>query len=146
VVDLVRLVHSVDSLRLAEEIQMAAARREQPVEVLIQVDTSGERTKFGVAPAASGHLVEQIDTMMTLRPRGLMCMAPMTDDPETVRPVFERCQELLEEIQSNGLGGDHFDILSMGMSNDFEVAIECGANIVRVGSAIFGPPTEEAAP
>jgi len=145
VVDLVRLIHSVDSLRLAEEIQMAAARREQPVEVLIQVDTSGERTKFGVAPAAAGHLVEQIDTMMTLRPRGLMCMAPMTDDPETVRPVFERCQELLEEIQSNGLGGDHFDILSMGMSNDFEVAIECGANVVRVGSAIFGPPTEEAA-
>ncbi|TDJ55832.1 MAG: YggS family pyridoxal phosphate-dependent enzyme [Planctomycetota bacterium] len=145
VVDLVRLVHSVDSLRLAEEIQMAASRREKPVEVLIQVDTSGERTKFGVAPAASGHLVEQIDTMMTLRPRGLMCMAPMTDDPETVRPVFERCRELLEEIQSDGLGGDNFDILSMGMSNDFEVAIECGANIVRVGSAIFGPPTEGSA-
>ena len=81
--------------------------------------------------------------MMTLRPRGLMCMAPMTDDPETVRLVFERCRELLEDIRSDGLGGDHFDILSMGMSGDFEVAIECGANIVRVGSAIFGPPTEE---
>ena len=143
VVDLVRLIHSVDSLRLAEEIQMVAARREQPVEVLIQVDTSGERTKFGVAPAAAGHLVEQIDTMMTLRPRGLMCMAPMTDDPETSRLVFERCRELLEDIQSDGLGGHHFDILSMGMSGDFEVAIECGANLVRVGSAIFGPPTEE---
>ena len=143
VVDLVRLIHSVDSLRLAEEIQMVAARREQPVEVLIQVDTSGERSKFGVAPAAAGHLVEQIDTMMTLRPRGLMCMAPMTDDPETVRPVFERCRELIEDIRSDGLGGDHFDILSMGMSGDFEVAIECGANVVRVGSAIFGPPTEE---
>ena len=141
-VDMVRLIQSVDSLRLAEEIQMAAARREEPVEVLIQVDTSGERSKYGIAPAAAGHLVEQIDTMMTLRPRGLMCMAPLTDDPETVRSVFERCRELAEDIRADGLGGDQFDILSMGMSNDFEVAIECGANLVRVGSAIFGPPAE----
>ncbi len=69
-----------------------------------------------------------------------MCVAPLTDDPETVRPVFGRCEELLEDIRSAGLGGDQFNILSMGMSNDFEVAIECGANIIRVGSAIFGPP------
>ncbi len=69
-------------------------------------------------------------------------MAPLTEDPEDVRPVFLRCAELLEDIQSAGLGGDQFKILSMGMSNDFEVAIECGANIVRVGSAIFGPPPE----
>ena len=143
VVDIVRLIQSVDSLRLAEELQVAAYRREEPVEVLIQVNTSGERAKYGIAPAAAAHLVEQIDTMMTLRPRGLMCMAPMADDPETVRPVFERCRELLEEIRSDGLGGDRFDILSMGMSNDFEVAIECGANLVRVGSAIFGPAAEE---
>ncbi len=143
VVDIVRLIQSVDSLRLAEELQVAAYRREEPVEVLIQVNTSGERAKYGIAPAAAAHLVEQIDTMMTLRPRGLMCMAPMADDPETVRPVFERCRELLEEIRSDGLGGDRFDILSMGMSNDFEIAIECGANLVRVGSAIFGPPADE---
>ena len=142
VLNLVRLIHSVDSLRLAEEIQMAAARREEPVEVLIQVNTSNEKSKFGIALAAASHLVEQIDTMMVLRPRGLMCMAPLAEDPETVRPVFQRCAELLEDIQSAGLGGDQFNVLSMGMSSDFEVAIECGANIVRVGSAIFGPPTQ----
>ncbi len=144
VLDLVRLVHSVDSLRLAEEIQVASDGREEPVEVLVQVNTSGEKSKFGVAHAAASHLVEQIDTMMTLRPRGLMCMAPLSDDPETARPVFERCRELIEDIRSEGLGGDHFNILSMGMSSDFEIAIECGANIVRVGSAIFGPPVPEA--
>jgi pyridoxal phosphate enzyme (YggS family) len=140
--DLVRLVHSVDSLRLAEEIQVAAARREEPVEVLVQVNTSGEKSKHGVALAAAGHLVEQIDTMMSLRPRGLMCMAPLVEDPELARPAFDRCRELAEDIRSDGLGGDQFDILSMGMSSDFEVAIECGANIVRVGSAVFGPPAE----
>ncbi len=141
-IDLVRLVHSVDSLRLAEEIQTAAARREEPVEVLVQVNTSGEKSKYGVAPAAAAHLVEQIDTMMSLRPRGLMCMAPLAEDPEVARPVFERCRELADEIRSAGLGGDQFDVLSMGMSSDFEVAIECGANIVRVGSAIFGEAQE----
>ncbi len=143
VLNLVRLIQSVDSLRLAEEIQVAAARREEPVEVLIQVNVSREKGKFGIAPAAASHLVEQIDTMMVLRPRGLMCMAPLTEDPEEVRPVFQRGAELLEDIQSAGLGGDQFNLLSMGMSNDFEVAIECGANIVRVGSAIFGPPSQE---
>ena len=143
VLDLVRLVHSVDSLRLAEEIQVAAARREEPEEVLVQVNTSGEKSKHGVALAAAAHLVEQIDTMMSLRPRGLMCMAPLVEDPELARPTFDRCRELAEDIRSAGLGGDQFDILSMGMSNDFELAIECGANIVRVGSAVFGPGVEE---
>ena len=141
VLELVRLIHSVDSLRLAEEIQVASARREEPVEVLVQVNVSGEKSKYGVAAAAASHLVEQIDTMMNVRPRGLMTMAPLTEDPEQVRPVFERCRELLEDIRSRGLGGDQFDVLSMGMTSDFEVAIECGANVVRVGSAIFGPPS-----
>jgi len=142
VVNVARLIHSVDSLRLAEEIQLVAARRDDPIEVLLQVNTSGERSKSGVAPAAAAHLLEQIDTMLSIRPRGLMCMAPLVDDPELARPVFERCQELFEEIAKSGIGGERFDILSMGMSNDFEIAIECGANLVRVGSAIFGPPPD----
>ncbi len=142
VVGVVRLIHSVDSLRLAEEIQSAAARVDHPVEVLIQVNTSGEKSKYGVAPAAAIHHDEQMDTMLSLRPRGHMCMAPLTEDPEHSRPTFERCRELLEEIRRDGVGGDQFDILSMGMSTDFEVAIECGATLVRVGSAIFGPAAE----
>jgi hypothetical protein len=140
VLDVVRLIHSVDSLRLAEEIQAVASRREEPVEVLVQVNVTGDKERFGVAPAAAGHLVEQIDTMICVRPRGLMCMAGPVEDPRLARPVFERCRELMADIRGRGLGGEHFDILSMGMSGDFEAAIECGANLVRVGTAIFGPP------
>jgi pyridoxal phosphate enzyme (YggS family) len=139
VLDVVRLIHSVDSLRLAEEIQAAASRREEPVEVLVQVNVTGAKDRFGIAPAAAAHLVEQIDTMIIVRARGLMCMAEEVDDPREARPVFERCRELMEDIRSRGLGGAHFDVLSMGMSGDYEAAIECGANVVRVGTAIFGP-------
>lgn len=146
VLPLVRLVHSVDSLRLAEEIQAAAARFEEPVEVLIQVNSSGEKTKFGVAPAAARHLTEQLDTMLNIRPRGLMCMAPVVEDPEDARPAFELCRDIFSEIRTKGVGGDRFNILSMGMTHDFEVAIESGANIVRIGSAIFGPKPQDPAP
>jgi pyridoxal phosphate enzyme (YggS family) len=143
-IGVVRLIQSVDSLRLAEEIQAAVVRQDEPVDVLVQVNTSGERTKSGVAPAAAQHLVEQIDTMLHLRPRGLMCMAPLSPDPQQSRPTFDRCRELFEEIRTSGAGGERFDILSMGMSNDYEVAIECGANVLRVGTAIFGPGTPQA--
>lgn len=138
VLDIARLIHSVDSLRLAEEINAIADKREQVVEVLVQVNVSGESGKFGIAPAATRHLLDQMDTMLSLRPRGLMCMAPLVDDPEKARPVFERCKELFDEIRHSGVVDERFNILSMGMTNDFEVAIECGANVVRVGSAIFG--------
>ena len=138
VLGVARLVHSVDSLRLAEEIQAAAGRLEQPVEVLVQVNAFGEKSKFGIAPAAARHLIDQIDTMLHLRVRGLMCMAPETEDQQSLRPVFERTRELFEELRRVGSAGDRFDILSMGMTSDFEVAIESGANMVRIGSAIFG--------
>lgn len=143
VLDIVRLIHSTDSLRLAEEIHAIADKRDQAVELLIQVNTSGEVGKFGIAPAATRHLLEQMDTMLSLRPRGLMCMAPLVDDPEKARPAFQRCRELFEDIRKSGVVDERFNILSMGMSNDFEVAIECGANIVRVGSAIFEHCEEE---
>ena len=141
--ELVRLIHSVDNLRLAEDLQLAAERREKPVEVLIEVNIAGERSKHGIAPAAARHLVSMVDTMLSLKPRGLMCMAPYTDDQAEIRSVFTRCRELFDDIRRAGLGGDRFDILSMGMSNDYEIAIECGSNMVRVGSAIFGKPAIE---
>jgi pyridoxal phosphate enzyme (YggS family) len=136
-----RLIHSVDSLRLAEEIQAsAAARLEEPVEVLVQVNASGEKRRPGVAPAATRHLIEQIDTMFNLRIRGLMCEAGPGSAPDRTRPIFVRCRELFQEIRRSSTCADRFDILSMGTSDDFELAIECGANIVRVGRAIFGDP------
>jgi len=138
VLPLVRLIHSVDSLRLAEEIQQAASKLDEPVEVLVQVNVSNEQQKSGVAPAAVRHLIDQIDTMMNIRVRGLMCMAPLVDDPTEARPYFELCHELFTDVRRAGAAGERFDILSMGMSHDFEVAIETGANVVRIGSAIFG--------
>jgi hypothetical protein len=138
-VDCCRLIHTVDSLRLAEELQAIGLKRDMPIDVLVQVNCSGEPQKYGCAPAAAPHLAEQIDTMVFVRVRGLMTMAAETDDPnQDARPAFERCRELFEELSRTGIGDKRFNLLSMGMSGDYEAAIEEGANIVRVGSAIFG--------
>ncbi|MEM7625629.1 MAG: YggS family pyridoxal phosphate-dependent enzyme [Planctomycetota bacterium] len=134
----VDLIHSVDSLRLAEELHNYASRMDIIIDILVQVNASGETTKAGIAPPAVTHLIESIDTMMHLRPRGLMTMAPLSDDPQDARPTFARTAEIFADVKSEGVGGDAFNVLSMGMSNDFEVAIEEGANVVRVGRALFG--------
>ncbi|RMH30657.1 MAG: YggS family pyridoxal phosphate-dependent enzyme [Planctomycetota bacterium] len=144
VADLCRLVHSVDSLRLAEELQQCANRLDRDIEVLIQVNVSGEESKQGLPSSAAGALAEQIDTMVRVHVRGLMTMAPYSENPEDARPHFARCRELFEEMRSQGYGEGRFDLLSMGMSGDYEVAIEEGANLVRVGSAIFGEASEHA--
>jgi uncharacterized pyridoxal phosphate-containing UPF0001 family protein len=121
-----------------EEIQSQASKRGEVTEVLIEVNITGETSKLGVSSAAVRHVVDQIDTMLHVRPRGLMCMAPQTDDEEVIRNTFTRCFELYDDIQQVGSGGANFNILSMGMSNDYEIAVECGANLVRVGTAIVG--------
>jgi pyridoxal phosphate enzyme (YggS family) len=139
--ELCRLIHSVDSLRLAEELQAIGLKLDRPVDMLLQVNTSGEASKFGCAPGAARHLAEQFESMANLRLRGLMTMAPHSENPDEARPTFARLRELYEEIRSMGVGGGkrgHFNILSMGMSGDFEAAIDEGANLVRVGSALFG--------
>jgi pyridoxal phosphate enzyme (YggS family) len=138
VVESCRLVHSVDSLRLAEEIQGIALKRDVVTDVLVQVNCSGEEQKFGCPPAAAAALAAEIDTMVNVRVRGLMTMAALDADERTTRATFARCRSLFEEIVPMRLGGGKFNLLSMGMSGDFEWAIEEGANIVRVGSAIFG--------
>ena len=133
-----RLIHSVDSLRLIEEIQGFAVRKDFDVDVLVQVNCSGEASKFGCAVPAAQHLCEQIDLSGNIRIRGLMTMGPLTEDPAETRATFNRCRDLYEDIVRRGIGGEKFNILSMGMTNDFELAIECGSNCVRIGSAIFG--------
>ncbi|MBZ0172678.1 MAG: YggS family pyridoxal phosphate-dependent enzyme [Phycisphaerales bacterium] len=143
VVGCVRLVHSVDSLRLAEELQTALRKTDQRLDVLLQVNISGEASKQGCLSPAAPAMVEQIESMYSLRLRGLMTMAPYSDDPEDSRPHFTRCRELFEEIKTSGAGEGAFNLLSMGMSGDYEVAIEEGANIVRVGTAIFGRSSVE---
>ncbi|MEM8737516.1 MAG: alanine racemase [Planctomycetota bacterium] len=100
--------------------------------------SSGGGNKGGIAVPAVTHLIESIDTMLHLRPRGLMVMAPYAENPEETRPTFARTAELFADVKAAHVGGEAFNVLSMGMSNDFEVAIEEGSNVVRIGRALFG--------
>lgn len=137
-VEVARLIHSVDSLRLVDEIHAVAFKMDREVELLVQVNCTGEKQKYGCAVAAAEHLAEQIDSLVHLKVRGLMAMGPTSMDPGETRATFERTKELFDEMVKLDLCDGRFNILSMGMSNDYEMAIECGANMVRVGSAIFG--------
>ena len=143
VVPLVDLIHSVDSLRLADEIHNFGHRADRVIDVLLQVNASGESGKHGLSLPAVLPLAEQLQTMAHLRVRGLMTMAAYSDDPETARPAFARCAELLNDLRDSGYVDRSCRLLSMGMSGDFEVAIEEGANLVRIGSAIFGEGDED---
>lgn len=136
-IEVAEVVHSVDSLRLAEEISTRAHREGRTIECLLEVNCSGEAQKAGVSVGAALHLAEQISTLKGLRLVGLMTMAALTDAPQRARPTFARLRELFDEIRSERIGGKAFRHLSMGMSNDFEVAIEEGATMVRVGTALF---------
>ena len=137
VLQIASLVHSVDTLRLAEEISDAAVKADIEVSVLLQVNCSGEPQKYGVPVGAATHLAEQIATMPNIRLSGLMTMAPLTLNKDIVRACFIRARELFEEIKGERVAGDDFRELSMGMSQDYEIAVEEGATILRIGSAIF---------
>lgn len=138
-----RLIHSVDNLRVAEEIQNIAMRLDRTIDVLMQVNASGEGSKQGVLMPAAIHLAEQMETMMNIRLRGIMTMAPHAERPEDSRECFSRTRELFEDMKRIGVVAPHFNILSMGMSADYEVAISEGANMIRVGSGIFGQPAAQ---
>lgn len=142
VVPAVQLIHSIDTLRLAEEVNEFGIQTDRTIDILLQVNVSNEATKHGIAAPAAIHLVEQLYAMAHLRVRGLMTMAPYADDPEEARPVFARLRDIFMEIQSQRFAGKSFNLLSMGMSGDYEVAIEEGANVVRVGRALFGDQPE----
>ncbi len=131
------LIHSVDTLRLAEEINTTAAKLNLCPRVLLQVNTSKESQKYGVPVGAAMHLVEQIETLPNLKLSGLMTMAPLTHNKDVVRACFVRARELFVEMRGEKIVGPHFTELSMGMSSDYEIAVEEGATILRIGSAIF---------
>jgi pyridoxal phosphate enzyme (YggS family) len=134
-------VHSVDSLRLAEKLAQAAASVGTRMPVLIEVNLAEETSKAGVRAAEVAVLAEQIVPLETLDLRGLMVIPPFLENPEGVRPYFRQLRALAGEIEKRNLPNVSMRELSMGMSNDFEVAIEEGATIVRVGTAIFGKRT-----
>jgi pyridoxal phosphate enzyme (YggS family) len=131
------LIHSVDTLRLAEEISTAAIKLNRKVRALLQVNTSNEPQKYGVPVGAATHLAEQMQTLPGLQMCGLMTMAPLTRNKDVVRACFIRARELFVEMRGERIVGPDFTQLSMGMSSDYEVAIEEGATILRIGSAIF---------
>ncbi len=137
ILPIVSLIHSVDTLRLAEEINASAARMNLTPRVLLQVNTSNEPQKYGVPIGAATHLAEQIETLPHLKLIGLMTMAPLTRNTEIIRGCFARARELFYEMRGEKIVGDQFTELSMGMSSDYELAIEEGATILRIGSAIF---------
>lgn len=132
------VIHSVDSLRLAEELETQATKAERKIPILLEVNTSGEASKTGLGVGAAPHLGEQIDSMPHLQLIGLMTMAPLTDDLKVARFAFSRLREIFEDMRWQKIGGAFFRHLSMGMSNDFEQAILEGATMIRVGTALFG--------
>jgi pyridoxal phosphate enzyme (YggS family) len=137
--ELFNLIHSVDSLPLAQEIDRRAAQHGTVMPILIQVNVGDETTKSGVALPDTLSLVQAVAALSHVAIRGLMCIPPALEDPEMVRPYFAQLRALAEQIDQAHLPTVAMTDLSMGMSHDYEVAIEEGATMVRVGSAIFGP-------
>jgi len=131
------MIHSVDTLRLAEEISKNGEKLDICPKILMQVNCSEEPQKYGVPVGAAVHLAEQIVTMPNLKLIGLMTMGPLTLNKDVAKACFARAHELFEEIRGEKMAGPDFKHLSMGMSQDYEIAIEYGATILRIGSAIF---------
>jgi pyridoxal phosphate enzyme (YggS family) len=137
-VRLFALIHSVDSLALARELDRQAAKLNKVQDVLVEVSIAAEAAKAGIAVDDCRELVREAAGLRNIRVRGLMAIPPFLDDPEQVRPYFRKLRELSQSIIKENIPGVSLEELSMGMSNDFEVAVEEGATMVRVGTAIFG--------
>lgn len=138
---LFNLIHSIDSLGLAQVINRGAAKIGKTQEILIEVNTSGESTKFGIKPENTITLVQEILKLTNVKLMGLMTIAPIVDNPEKARPYFRMIRELRNKIYDLRVTDYELPVLSMGMSQDFEIAIEEGATMVRIGTAIFNPLT-----
>lgn len=134
----VALIHSVDRLSLAEEIDRQWRKLDKTCDILIQVNISGETSKSGTTEAGAIELVRRCATLPNIRIKGLMTMPPFFDNPDAARPYFAELRHLSETIAAQGISGIEMSELSMGMSGDFVAAIEEGATLVRVGTAIFG--------
>lgn len=132
------LIHSVDSIRLYKEISDRSIDKESPTKVLLQVNTTGEVSKFGIAVDEVLSFIEDAHTYPNVEICGLMTIGIFSSSPEDNRPVFELLRKMSENIEKQKFQGVYMQYLSMGMTNDFEIAIEEGANIVRIGTAIFG--------
>lgn len=138
-VELFDIIQSVDSIRLADEIEKRAAEFGKTIDILLEVNTSGEGQKFGIKPVEVLPLIDEILECPHIRLRGLMTMAPLTEAKEVIRQCFRDLRELFDAVEGEHAGTERvaMDYLSMGMSSDYEIALEEGANMIRVGRAIF---------
>ncbi len=132
------LIHSVDSLKLAETISKEAGKKQLVVPVLIEVNVAREDTKFGVYPEECEDLIAAVSSLPGIRTEGLMTIAPAVENPEENRPFFRKLKQLSVDIAAKKIHNVSMNALSMGMTNDYEIAVEEGASFVRVGTAIFG--------
>ncbi|OGX15421.1 MAG: YggS family pyridoxal phosphate enzyme [Omnitrophica WOR_2 bacterium RBG_13_41_10] len=131
------LIQSVDSVGLTKEIDKEAAKINKIQEILLEVKTSPEATKFGLKPEEAIEVIKEIAEFKNIKINGLMTIAPLVDDPQKTRPYFRLLRELKDKINESQVASRKLQVLSMGMSDDFEVAIEEGSNMVRIGRAIF---------
>lgn len=138
IIDHVDMIHSLDSIHLAHELQKRAVKRENPVKVLVEVNVGQEASKFGLSPDEVPEFLKSLNDMDFIQICGLMTVAPFLDDPEDVRMVFRSLKMLFDDIKKLNLPNVRMEHLSMGMTHDFEVAVEEGATMVRVGTGIFG--------
>ena len=138
IVDKVALIHSVDSLRLAETIENEAAKHNVTVPILIEVNVAQEESKFGLKTEEVLSLVESIAVLPHINIKGLMTIAPYVEDPEENREIFRELKKLSVDIAAKNINNVNMSVLSMGMTNDYQVAVEEGATFVRVGTGIFG--------
>lgn len=138
IIDKVDLIHSVDSVRLAEAIEKEAAKRDVIANILLEVNVAKEDTKFGLMPEEVEDVIEEISKFSHIRVKGLMTIAPFVENPEENRGYFKRLRKLSVDIESKKVDNVTMSILSMGMTNDYEIAIEEGATMVRVGTGLFG--------
>lgn len=138
IVDKATLIHSVDSLRLAQQISQEAQKKSVESNILIEVNVAEEESKFGLSTAEVIQMVEEISKLPSVHIKGLMTVAPFTDNPEENRPYFRNLKQLAVDIAEKNIDNVTMSVLSMGMTGDYEVAIEEGATMVRVGTGIFG--------
>ena len=137
-VEMFDLIHSVDSIKLAKEIDKRSVQFRKITDILIEVNVSGEKTKYGIKPEEIEYFLKEINEFSGIRIRGLMTIAPIVISKEEVRPYFRKLRELSEKINSISIKNVRMDYLSMGMTDDFEIALEEGANMIRIGRGIFG--------
>jgi len=138
-VEIFDMIETVDSLELAREIEKRCGQQEKIMSVLIEINSGKEPQKFGVLPEDAEELIRKISALKNIKIQGLMTMGPMFGDPENARPYFVETRKLFERVKGLNLPEVEMKHLSMGMTNSYQVAIEEGANIVRIGTKIFGP-------